>query len=56
MTKSTHGGLRKGAGRKPSPEPRKRLNIYLAQHEIDKLKSVHKSISQAIRILISKIN
>lgn len=48
----TRGGARKGAGRKPSPEPRVSKHVYLAPRHIKILKRVDKNLSAAIRKLV----
>jgi hypothetical protein len=49
-----HGGVRKGAGRKPAPEPSKRINVYLPESVITALKRIHPSVSRSIRLLVEK--
>jgi hypothetical protein len=49
MTKITHGGKRKGSGRKPLTTPKKTVSVKLDPAEIDKLNEVcrSKQLSQA---------
>lgn len=51
QVKFTRGGARKGAGRKPSPEPLVSKHVYLAPRHIKILKRVDKNLSAAIRKL-----
>lgn len=46
------GGKREGAGRKPSPDPHKRYNVYLSDTDYALLKAINKNISAAIRKLL----
>jgi hypothetical protein len=54
MNKPTHGGARKGAGRKPPDSPKIRKNIYLSLTEWLYLQSLDTSPSRAIRQLIKE--
>lgn len=54
MKKNAHGGYRKGSGRKPPAEPKRRLNIYLNQKTIEHLKQIDTSISHAIEKLVNQ--
>ncbi len=49
MSKSTHGGRRKGAGRKPSPEPLERHTVTILQSHAAYLRRLAPSLSEAIR-------
>ena len=53
MTKETHGGLRKGAGRKQKLVNPKRVTIWLESEQIEWLKR-HGDKSKAIRELIDR--
>ena len=52
MNKPTHGGKRKGAGRKPLPTAKKTASVKLDPAEIDKLNAICKTkqLSQAGQI------
>ena len=50
--KLTHGGRRKGAGRKPAPEPVERHTITLLKSQVKYLRSVDPNLSRAIRKLL----
>ena len=52
MTKITHGGKRKGSGRKPLTTPKKTVSVKLDPAEIDKLNAICKTkqLSQAGQI------
>lgn len=54
MNKPTHGGARKGAGRKPLPLTKRLIQttIRLSPAEIQFLKSIDPNLSKAIRSLI----
>ncbi|MBI4789906.1 MAG: hypothetical protein HY782_22975 [Chloroflexi bacterium] len=52
--KLTHGGTRKGAGRKPAPEPIERHTITFYKSHAKYLRSLDSNLSQAIRKLIAK--
>lgn len=52
--KPTHGGARKGAGRKPSPERLTRIDARLSKSQIEFLKSIDPNLSKAIRTLIDQ--
>ncbi len=48
----THGGRRRGAGRKPASEPMERHTITLFKSHADRLRQMDKNLSRAIRKLI----
>jgi hypothetical protein len=47
-----HGGYRKGAGRKRSPETHQRINVYLSESDLARLRAIDESPSKAIRKLL----
>jgi hypothetical protein len=51
---SKRGGKRQNAGRKPSPFPHVRINIYISQPDLAQLKAINKSPSQAVRQLLKE--
>lgn len=51
----TRGGARKGAGRKPSPEPLVSKHVYLTPRHIKILQRVDKNLSAAIRKLADAV-
>ncbi len=54
--KYTHGGTRKGAGRKPAPEPTENHTITLYKSHVQLLRKLDPNLSRAIRKVIeSKI-
>lgn len=48
----THGGTRKGAGRKPAPEPTENHTITLYKSHVQLLKKLDPNLSRAIRKII----
>lgn len=52
--KPTHGGKRKGAGRKPSPDRLIRIDARLSKSQIEFLKNIDPNVSKAIRTVIQK--
>ena len=52
--KYTRGGVRRGAGRKPAPEPVERHTITLYKSHAKYLRSVDANLSRAIRKLIAR--
>lgn len=52
--KYTRGGERKGAGRKPAPEPVERHTITLYKSHTKYLRSLDANLSRAIRKLIAR--
>ena len=48
----THGGARKGAGRKPGPEPLVAKRVYLYPRHVKRLEKISTNLSQAIRQLV----
>ncbi len=52
--KFSHGGVRPGAGRKPTAEPVERHTITLYKKHVNYLKSLDTNLSRAIRKLIAK--
>lgn len=54
--KKTHGGLRKGAGRKPIEQGYKRINIMLDEERIEKAsRKGEGNLSLGIRIAIDHL-
>ncbi len=51
--KFTHGGTRRGAGRKPAPETVERHTIAFYKSHADYLRSLDRNLSKAIRKLIA---
>ncbi|HZQ06158.1 MAG TPA: hypothetical protein VFD70_06220 [Anaerolineae bacterium] len=49
----THGGARKGAGRKPSSEPAERHTVTLYKKDLQALRKLDVNLSRAIRKLIA---
>ena len=49
---ATRGGARKGAGRKPAPEPLVGKRVYLYPRHIEMLYKIDKNLSAAIRKLV----
>jgi hypothetical protein len=52
--KFAHGGKRRGAGRKPGPQPIERHTITLYKEHAQYLRSLDQNLSHAIRKLIAK--
>lgn len=52
MNLPTHGGARKGAGRKPASERLTRIDARLSRLQIEFLKTLNPNLSKAIRTLI----
>ncbi len=50
--KYTHGGPRKGAGRKPASEPVERHTITLFKSQVEYLRTLDPNLSRAIRKLL----
>jgi hypothetical protein len=48
----THGGARKGAGRKSAPEPLVAKRVYLYPRHVKRLEKISANLSQAIRELV----
>lgn len=46
------GGARKGAGRKPAPEPLVAKRVYLYPRHVKVLKKIDKNLSAAVRKLV----
>ncbi len=54
--KLTHGGPRKGAGRKPASEPVERHTITLYKSHVKYLRSVDPNLSKAIRKVLEAMS
>lgn len=52
VAKLSHGGLREGGGRKPSPEPLKQVTITFYKSHLKYLRTIDPSPSIAIRKII----
>lgn len=53
--KYTRGGARKGAGRKPSPEPVERHTVTLKKAHAQSLRGLDPSLSRALHQVLAKV-
>ena len=50
--KSTRGGRRRGAGRKPGPKPIEQHTITFYRSDVEKLRRIDPNLTKAIRKLV----
>ena len=55
-TKPTHGGARKGAGRKPLPAPRKPRYVRLNDAEVAVAIALGKTVSEGVQEAIRRVS